>query len=444
MDGEQDVWGWWRAPLDRSSQAVRWATVALLTLLTAVGSVVAERNNEDPFTLPDARFYLRMAQGRMTEVQQPFASRPLAPLLARGLAAALHARAETGFAVLGMACLLFLLTLVFALATEAGAPRWLAIAMASVAFWPQVWHGYPLPDLPYAALLGGLLLLLRARQFTAAALWILPLTLARESTMLVLLCLVLVGWRELRPWRCGLAFAAGAVGSVVVRQLTAGATGNQEGLPAALYLAGKVPWNLLRTLGVVPWSSLYPYLCPTPAWRLHVGLGALQEIGVCTFGTDAPVWACMALLTTFGLLPLLVVITLSGESGKMKRAWVGLELMPRFCLVYGAVSYLLAAALGTAYSRLFGYGWPLFLVTLPALLGGMQRPEQASSEAPAIRRWRGWAASILALAHALLLYLTFQFWGLAVLESEAALWALAVVAWRIHVHVTRRAVPATV
>ena len=440
LDGKADVWSWWRAPLKRSPWPVRWATVALFTLATALGSILAEKDAGDPFQAADVAYYLRMAHGRMHAVQHPFASRPRGPLAARGLANAMHVRMETGFEALGVASLLFLLAVVFALAVDAGAPRWIAFAMAAVAFWPELWQGYPLPDLPYAALVAAFLLLLRARWYTAAAAWLLPLTLARESTLLVLVCVLGVGWRQLRPWRCGLALAAAGAGTIAVRQLAAGAAGNQEHLPAALYLAGKVPWNLVRALGVMPWSNLYPFLCATPAWRMEVNLGSIREVGVCRLSLLTPTWVAMAFFTTFGLLPLALAFTLRGGRGGVKEAWARLGVMPRFCLVYGAVSFGLAVALGTAYARLFGYGWPLFLVALPAMLGAAPTVDAADR----IRTSKGigsfWPVVLLVPAHLLLLYLAFHFWGASNVWVEAGVWGLAAAVCGAYFRTSRRAV----
>jgi hypothetical protein len=37
----------------------------------------------------------------------------------------------------------------------------------------------------------------------------------------------------------------------------------------------------------------------------------------------------------------------------------------RFCVAYGAVSFLIAPLLGRSMERLFLYGWPLFLLITP-------------------------------------------------------------------------------
>jgi phosphotransferase system glucose/maltose/N-acetylglucosamine-specific IIC component len=62
---------------------------------------------------------------------------------------------------------------------------------------------------------------------------------------------------------------------------------------------------------------------------------------------------------------------------------------PWLCVaaIYGAVTFLLAPALGSAMTRLFDYGWPLFLLYLPAII-------------PRIwRNWPIWCVSVLVALH---------------------------------------------
>ena len=357
---------WTLSPLNTLPSRLRWGLVAMLTTLTALASAIVQRMLEAPFARPDSGFYLLMARGRMAEVPQPFASRPLAPLLVRGFAAVTHLSLAAGFVLLGWSSLLCTLAVVFLLATRTAAPRWVLVAIAAVPFWPQLLDGLALPDLPYAALLSCLLLCLAAKRYSAAALMMFPLMLARESTSLTLVCLLLVGWRQLRWSGCLLAVAGMAAGSLLVARLSAASGGNPEHLPGFVYMVAKVPWNLLRTLGVVPWSNLYPFLCAPPKRQYALRLGPLHSLGVCGFSANSPILAGIALLTTFGMLPVILLPLW------LRRREIGAgDVLQRFCLLYGAASFVLAPMIGTWYSRLCGYGWPLFLVALPALFAGV-------------------------------------------------------------------------
>ena len=432
LEGERRAPGWLGAPLHSLSPRGKWALASGMTVLTAVWSGFAQRWFEPPFAQSDTSFYIALAKGNLAALQQPFASRPLAPLLVRGIVALTHLSFEAGFTVLGWVSLLVTMGTVYALLMRTAAPRWMVAMVATVPFWPQLLHALPMPDLPYAALLCGLLWCLAAKRPLTAALLFFPLTLARESTSLVLVCLLAAGWRQLRPRGCVVAVLAALAGAATVRHLTAGAAGNVEHLPPMLYMMGKLPWNLLRTLGVDPWSNLYPYLCATPVWQRAVHLGPLEALGVCRTSRLAPSESMSALLTTFGVLPvLLLALVWRGEwRGEWRERWRGVwgraGVLTRFCLLYGLASLALAPMLGTAYPRLFGYPWPLWLVGLPALF-----PVRAAGEGAVPRQARdGVFLGVLLGLQVALGWLAFPFpypWVLALEAglqgaSAAALW----------------------
>ena len=114
-------------------------------------------------------------------------------------------------------------------------------------------------------------------------------------------------------------------------------------------MTAKLPWNLLRTVGVVPWSNLYPFLCAAPRWQHALALGPLHSVGYCSVSPLAPLQAAMALATTFGLLPPLFVLV-----WRHRDRTKSMGLLARFCLVYGGISFVLAPLLGTWYTRTAG------------------------------------------------------------------------------------------
>ena len=425
LSGERRGAGWLLTPLHTLRARLRWALVLGLTLLTALASAF-QRGPDQPFAIPDAAFYLNIARDQMAKVPQPFASRPLAPLLARWIAAVGHRPVETGFVVLGWISLVFTLLVVFGLAARSAAPGWVLLAIAAVPFWPQLLHGLALPDLPYAALLCCLFLCLAAEKPLWGAALMFPLMVARESTSLTLVCLLLVGWRQLR-WRgCVLAIGAGLAGSLLVRHLSAGTLGNPEHLPQTVYMVAKVPWNFLRSLGMNPWSNLYPYLCAPPARQFAVHLGPLRSVGVCSFYPTLPLAAGSALLTTFGLLPELFVLLWFRRSRGH-----GANLLQRFCLLYGGVSFALAPLIGVWYSRLFGYGWPLFLVAVPALFPPDPATADAGRRGGRHRTAVVWVGCFL-LIHGALAEVVLQPSQRSLLAWQAglALAGIALLAWR--------------
>jgi len=311
----------------------------------------------------DAAEYMAIAEGR--PAMMPFAARQLGPLIARALMHALPMRVEVAFGWEGVGALvLFLLTTAFLL-VRSGAPRWTIWAVAGLMFWGFEFNALEMPDLLYAALISCFLLLLRERQVLAACLMMFPLTLARESTLLTLACLLIAGWRRLRWREATAAVLATAAALGVVRRLAADALPNNEHISPLLYVAAKMPWNFLRNvLGIGLWANVYP-ACAAPRWQAAVHLGPLQGIGWCGFFPDMVGKTLGSGLTIFGLLPLLAWLL----RRQMIRTGGRDDLMLRFAVLYGMVSFLLAPLLGEMFVRLYAYGWPLFLIALPLLLG---------------------------------------------------------------------------
>ena len=427
---------WLLRPLNTLSLRLRWLSTLLLTCFAALLSFHLQRWLEPPFNLPDNEYYRRLASGRGASVPQPFASRPLAPLLARALGHWRHVPVELGFYWLGCGSLVLTLAVVFALAMRTAAPRWLLLAIAVTPFWTNLLHALVLPDPLSAALLCGLLLCLAANRPLWAAATLFPLMLARESTSLTLLCLLAVGWRQMR-WRgCLLAVGAAVAGSGVVRMLSPHAAGNTEHLPMVVYLAAKLPWNLLRLVGIAPWSNLYPYLCTVPGWQIAMHVGSLRSLGVCSVSPAAPLLAAQALLTAFGWLPLLLFVVWRErragpsqkprESQNFRSRFSSLDLLTKFCLLYGGISFALAPLIGTEYMRLYGYAWPLLFVALPRLVSAPAEPRTSTSASRGGALATGWR--LLAVAGLLLLQI-----GIGALEiwdtrASAVAWVAVLVA----------------
>ena len=356
------------APLNTLSARSRVFVVAAFTSLTLGWCTWRNSRFHDAWTLPDVKFYFLMARGRYDLVPAPFSARPLAPVLARVLASVLHGSVEKGFALLATVCLVFTMATVFWLSTRTSAPRWCLVLLATISFWPQLLGDAGLPDPLYTGLLAALLLALQAEAFNDAAALMIPLMMTRESPWLTLLCLGGIGWRRLRWPDVLLALASAAAGALLVHHLSAGSLPNPEHLPGTLYLAGKLVSNTARSVGIAPWSNGSPEICTVPTCQHTLHLGPVRSVGVCEFAAEDPLEVLSAVLTVFGVLPALAVVLLWA---RRRISLSSLTLVTRFSLFYGGISFLIAPSLGTWYTRLFGYGWPLFLVALPQLLGAL-------------------------------------------------------------------------
>ncbi|MBE7158021.1 MAG: hypothetical protein INR62_06240 [Rhodospirillales bacterium] len=345
--------------------------------------------------LPDVRFYLDMAQGHAALVPQPFTSRPLAPLLVRVCAFLLHLRSETCFAVLAILSICITVLVVLWLLLRSGSVVWFIPALVVLPFWPQMLGNAGLPDPLYTALLAMLLLALGYRRLWVAALLIFPLMLTRESTWLTLACLLFAGRKRWRGGELALAVGSAALGAWAVHRWSASGLPNPEHLSGSVYMLGKLVSNSVRSAGIVPWSNVYPSLCKAPVWQMPFHLGGVRSVGVCFWDPIVPLQAGWAILTLFGVLPLLYVAVLPGA---LKQHVGGNDVLMRFCLAYGTISLLVAPMLGTWYTRLVGYAWPLMLVALPRALARPNTP--SGTQKGARTELQRWAA--LLLVHLLL------------------------------------------
>ena len=356
------------AKADRATTVARLLSVMCAALVAAALYVFVPI----ALTASDAGFYRALAGG--TAVPRPFAFRVLAPWLAAALAHAAHRSLAFGFTVLG---LLSLTALVFCLAlpllaARVGRPalRWACLAgILLTPVLPSLWADLYLPDLLHAALVAVYLMMLRARRWVLAAALLPLLYLARESTLLLAVVAVVVLARTVsRRVAITHAFAA-ALGWLLSQRAGARGLSNQRGVGDTLYLAGKVPHNLLKNmLGTSLWAEPMdgprpPYLWTVPP-SLH--LGHIHQIGLIGIGLDLAYLTLLTALTTFGIG--IAVALLLWE--RRAELWPDFRAEPWLLLaaVYGLLSFVLAPALGPSVDRLFLYGWPLFFLAVPAML----------------------------------------------------------------------------
>jgi hypothetical protein len=352
-------------PIQRRNEFQRLRTIWIFTAVVFAAAVWTGARMGNMFVQSDTADYIAIAEGRPAML--PFAARQLGPLIARALMHLLHLPVQRAFMWEGIAALVFFILATAFLLVRSDTPRWTIWAVAGLMFWGFQFNALVMPDLLYAALLCGFMLLLREGQVMAACLMMFPLTLTRESTLLTLACFLLAGagGRRLKWREAAAAVLATGAALVVVKRLTTDALPNKEHISPLLYLAAKMPWNFLRNvLGIGMWANVYP-ACEAPKWQTGVHLGPLKAIGVCGFYPPIVGETLGIGMAIFGLLPLLM-----WRLRKLPFWSDGREhLMLRFALLYGTVSFLAAPLLGERLPRLYGYGWPLFLVAVPLLLG---------------------------------------------------------------------------
>jgi hypothetical protein len=369
--------------MQRSQWSARWMAVLLATLaLLALWRFVADH----PYVDADSIHYQAMADGKIT--MKPFAFRVLEPAMARLFAEVTGKPTADGFLVVGLLSGWVLLYCVLVPVLERRQDTWLALVLIFMPFWLRNFTNYFLPDLLHAALCAVYLSLLKRRWWGWASAMLPLMFLARESTLLLAAIAVPALW-WLVGRRVGLLQLGGTlVGMAASKFVARHAFANQHNINDTLYMIGKIPWNTSRNLfGITLWTNTLPVLPPSRVWNVPhwLPLGGIHQVGYSEFSWEYLTLTSIWLLTSFGLGSL-VAICLVWRTPLRK-------LLPRqepyLCIaaIYGAVTFLMSPMLGAALSRLFDYGWPLFLVYLPAMM-------------PRIwRNWPVWTVSVLVGLH---------------------------------------------
>ena len=321
--------------------------------------------------VPDAGQYRLLALGQHGAVPAPFSARILGPAMAGWLGRATGRGVDTGFLVLGIVCLIALLGLMAGLLRSWRAPLVLSAAIFLMPFWVDIFHDYYLPDLLHAALLAALLLFLLSGYTSLAFLLLFPAYLARESTLLVALCLVFACWRRirLRPALAG-ALAILSAG-LISRHYNQEAAVSVHGISGGTYILGKFIWSFFKNvLGMPLWSNTLPECSPIWVKAIPAGahFGAIRSIGLCQPSLWGPTRLLLAWFGVFGIGPALALALWRKLIAPAHELTPGRGMVLRFCLVYGVISILMAPLLGASADRLVEYGWPFYLVFLPWFL----------------------------------------------------------------------------
>ena len=325
----------------------------------------------DAVYVPDAGQYRLLALGQHGAVPAPFSARILGPAMAGWLGRVTDRGVDTGFLLLGIVCLIALLGLMAGLLWSWRAPLVLSAAIFLMPFWVDIFHDYYLPDLLHAALLAALLLFLLSGYTSLAFLLLFPAYLARESTLLVAICLVFACWRRirLRPALVG-AFAILAAG-LISRHYNQEAAASVHGIRGGGYILGKFIWSFFKNvLGLPLWSSTLPECSPIwmkaipPGWHF----GAIRSIGLCQPSLWGPTRLLLAWFGIFGIGPALALVLWRKLLSPTRELPRGRAMVFRFCLAYGLISIVMTPLLGASADRLVEYGWPFYFVLLPWFL----------------------------------------------------------------------------
>ena len=348
----------------------------VLFMSVVTGIIAWVGSTEDIYV--DSPQYIEIAAGRIYNVNMPFSSRILHPIVAGALAKVAHINLASSFLTIGVLSLVVLLTAEFLVTKVAGLHPAVVVAFLLTPLLAGLLRQYFLPDLFYAALLGLFFLCLGQNNklwWTLALLLLLYIT--RESTILLSLTVALISIYR-RQWRMLVGVIIVTIlGMAVSTYASSLGQPNIHAINNLLYILGKVPYNFSKNiLGILLWTNTQaannpifysnpPLLSITvPSW---LPLGAIHSVGVYTFDPLYPVSLVSTLLTTFGVLPVLVLLDLVRYRRSVFNIHNPSPIMLA-SLTYGLLSFFVGTFTGASFGRLVGYGWPAFWIASPLLI----------------------------------------------------------------------------
>lgn len=337
---------------------------------------------EIPYLSNDSRYYINLAEGNIREIPKPFSTRILHPIMVQVLVKVSGLNTDQSFLTWGILSLVVLCLAVSQIIRLANIPNPYILSVVALAspLLLSMFRDYYLPDLFYASLLGLFFLFTfehaeSQKMYRWASLLVLFLLfLTRESTILLVLSLVLISIYKASERKFALSAIAIALIGILVHSLV-GRLGqaNIHAINELLYLGLKIPFNFLKNIfGVQLWTNTFAAqtidTCKPlvqmnlPVW---LSLGSVRNLGVCPFEPAYPLKTIKFLLTTFGVAPTIVLFFLGKD---FKRILRNSPFWLTVALTYGLISFFIGTSVGASVERLIGYGWPCFWIAAPVLL----------------------------------------------------------------------------
>jgi hypothetical protein len=336
--------------------------VLAVTTLALAGALAAQRF---PYAWEDSPNYIAMAKGLPTLM--PWAGRILLPSLAALLSEKFGLTLDHGFEIITSISFILWILIV---GERWRATIWTPFFLLTPLTLTTLQAAY-ITDMLHMGLTALFLLSVRLNQMILAAALMIIMYTARESSMLLaFICVTVLFWH--RRYFSGIFLVVGyLVGMSIVHSVTVGAQ-NVHQMPEIFYLFTKMPANFLRDwLGILIWTNGYAW-CNEPVFVVHfpsgLHLGVITEVGFCAPSIEEPLLTLSSYATAFGVLPAILMGTLKGN-GLRSTEWKDVWWSTAF--LYGALMTILGPIAGPPPDRAIGFGWPLFLMALPAISGNI-------------------------------------------------------------------------
>ena len=327
---------------------------------------------------PNAEWYIKLAEGRISEVERPYSGRILAPMIVYAAKAVLgKPDVQALFASLSFISLIVFIggvTVILGSATTRPALSFFVLVTPLTVYW---FRNYCYPEMFYSALLALFFLTMLYEKWLPSILILFLLMLTREDTIILSCCLAVIFLlrKDMRKL-AGLVIIATLAGVIVITLVSSGGKSNIHGTSHIVYLLLKAPYNLLKNyFGIELWTNTLAHGKLTahsfreqPIWFMELPrwlqAGQIKKAGIYQICLDFPLSTLKIMLTMFGLMPsLLIGLLLTG-----RQRWKDCSPFMATLISLGLISFLAGPCLGADVERLVSYGWPAFWIATPILI----------------------------------------------------------------------------
>ena len=355
------------------SGVARWLAPSLPWAALTFALVALAGWPTTPPLVADSIAYRALALGRISEVPGSISGRVLHPYFVRFASWATGLNIDQAFLMVALITLALLIgTVAWILRQNTGFGALVWPLLLTPVLVDEMFGLYYCQDLFYAALLGCFFVaLLKDRKWLALAL-LLPLYLARESTLLLALVWVALAWLESDFIVVGACAAITIVGLFISRKFASLGLPNVHHTNEFVFLALKPPFDsLMNFFGIVLVPSEMRgkpgYTC-SPFAIVHLprllSYGSTREFGICRFDPRMPLFTFTQWLSLFGIGPAFLWTLLRHNR---RRVLANTPQWLKLATIYGLLYFLIAPAVSEWIVRDIGYAWPVFWLAAPAL-----------------------------------------------------------------------------
>jgi hypothetical protein len=338
----------------------------LLTSLVIFIIILLSTWQTKPSPHVDNIYYLKIAQG--FSVIYPFSKRILYPYITLILKVVTGLPLEQSFLLANTLNLfIFLFTVTFLLNKFTSTP----LLSLLLLFNPLVIRSFReaiMPDLFFATLLSVFFICIYYSLLWQSLVMLFLLYFTRDNALFVCLALFLAAWWQSRlKWVFGSLLAL-LVANILLSMATGGrGSENLYQISNLLYMILRIPKNLLyNVFGILIWNNIHPTV-GIPAIKIAIPgwlpLGALHSLGLCPWEPTIPLRTITLVLTTFGILPMLLAFILIKNYQVIKTTSLGILV----AVIYGCMSFVAGVMISLDVGRQLGYAWPAFWLAVPAL-----------------------------------------------------------------------------